>query len=118
MPKILYYAHSMKIYGTEREQEELDMIQAAFPQDVIYSPNRPFIQNHKDPMKACLDVILDMDTLVFSLEKRHVSSGVLLEVKHAQKHNIPVFVLQYGNVIEFSGAFRKVTRNKKSFWTV
>ena len=93
MIQIMYYAHAMQMYGTEREQEELRLIQATFPECVIYNPNRPYIQNHADPMRACLDVIADCHALIFAPYLCGVTMGVNLEIHHARKHNVPVYIL-------------------------
>jgi hypothetical protein len=118
MIPIIYYAHSMKIYNTQREQDELMAIGRTFPEAIIYNPNRPYIQSHKEPMKACLHIVRDVSMLVFSLENKRITSGVMLEVRLAFKHEIPVYLLRHGEIDEFSGVFRKITRNKKSYWTV
>ena len=119
MIPVIYYAHSMKIYSMEQEQEELDLILATFPDCAIFNPNRPAIQDHAEPMKRCLEIVKDasINMVVFSAVFGKVTSGVMLEVKAAQKINKPVYFLA-DDITEFVGPFRKVTRRKKSYWTV
>ena len=105
MISIIYYAHSMGIYGKTREREELDIIQGTFADSCIYNPNRKYIQKAKDPMKRCLKIINDasVTALVFSEQRGKVTAGVYLEIITAQRAKKPVYRIFDDSVEEFQG---------------
>jgi len=94
MIDVIYYAHSMTIYNTAREQQELRALTMAFPNGCIYNPNCPYIETHKAPMSACFEVVKSFQVtgLAFSTAREdYISMGVYAEIRAAQKRPIPVF---------------------------
>ena len=87
MIPIIYYAHSLKIYNSDRERKELRQLREHFPKGCIWNPNRPYIQQHKNPMGACLNIVKDfwIAGVAFSHENRKIPSGVYDEIQAAQK---------------------------------
>jgi hypothetical protein len=116
MIHIIYYAHSMEIYDTKREQEELERLQEYFPKALIYNPNRPYIQQSKNPMQTCLHVLKDMSItdLAFSHEGRKVPLGVYTEIRLAQKYHKPIWIINSSEIHEYAG---KAVTTKKSMST-
>ena len=110
----------MGIYGTPAEQKELAMIQAEFPKACIYNPNRPYIQRHKNPMGACIDIVKDssITALVFSAYKGEVTQGVYFEVAISKKLNKEIFVILGERIKIFVGKFVRKKTRKKSYWKV
>ena len=100
---MVYYAHSMRIYGTYREDREMETIRKKF--GVVFNPNTPEIDAARDPMSACLDIIASDDTeaVVFSTHMDHVGRGVFDEVNCALAHGKPVYVLEEGEIEPFEG---------------
>ena len=115
---IWYYAHSMNMYNTDQERVEMTDLEKLFPKDCIFNPNRHYIQRHKTPMKACIDVIHDPSVtgVVFSGDQGGITQGVYFEIKTAQKLEKPVFLLEDHFLEEFDGAF--VYQKKKKRWKV
>jgi hypothetical protein len=122
MIKIYYYAHSMKIYNTEQERKELDVIEQFIGPGCIFNPNRHFIQNHQAPMRACIDVVKDesITDLIFSGVFGYITQGVYFEISIAQKLEKPIFYLEpFNNKIEkFEGIFVHSKNKKVSRWSV
>jgi len=104
MIDVIYYAHSMTIYNTAREQQELRALNMAFPNGCIYNPNRPYIETHKSPMSACFEVVKSYQVtgLAFSTSRDDfLSMGVYAEIRAAQKRPIPVFRVYPDGAIRF-----------------
>jgi len=122
MIPIIYYAHALQLYNTEREKHELHLIQAEFPKACIFNPNRSFIQHAKEPMKRCIDIVKDpsLSILVFSDYKGEITQGVYFEIQIAKKHHKELFFLTDEKIFPFTSVskIRRITRRKKSLWKV
>jgi hypothetical protein len=119
MIDVVYYAHSMKIYNTEREKWEIGLLQACFPEGIIYSPNRLYIQHHKKPMQACLKVVKDpvVTALAFSTnDRKYISLGVYAEIRAAQKRGIPIYEIGEAFVRMFSRGLSVIGKSKDEKW--
>jgi phosphoribosylaminoimidazole (AIR) synthetase len=119
MIPIIYYAHSMTIYGSDRENAELELLQKHFRDGLIYNPNRAYIETHKTPMKACFDVVADsaITGLAFSTNQGHyVSLGVFAEIRCAQKRNKQIFRIHEDRIEVYPKKLTLVKRNKKTQW--
>ena len=92
---LVYYAHSMCVYGTEAEAAEVASLMRLLPYDVIVDPSILLSQANKnnDGMRYFFRVIDYCDTLVFSRLLGEITSGVGLEVNHALSRLIPVYEL-------------------------
>jgi hypothetical protein len=118
MIPIIYYAHSMTIYGTEREQKELRQLEDHFSHMLIYNPNRRYIQESKNPMVTCLKIVKDpwITGLVFSHTQRKVSSGVYDEIKAAQKRYKPIYIIENDRVRQYVGVIKLTKKDRATNW--
>ncbi len=83
----VYYAHSMRIYHTKREEKELCFLsKSGFN---IVNPSEVEFKNMKD----YLDMVSACKMVILSEYKKGIGKGVFMEVAHALYKNIPVFVL-------------------------
>ena len=66
----IYYSHSMKIYHSDREKEELELIKQKFPEAEIFNPS-DYQEEWEDLsgqaiMEKCLNQVLHSDIVAFS----------------------------------------------------
>jgi hypothetical protein len=109
----------MAIYDTAREQKELSLLAKKFPDGLVYNPNRKYIQTHKNPMKACFQVVKDdaINCLAFSTNQRNrVSMGVYAEIRAAQKRGIIIYRITADDVQVFTRGFKITAKNKTKDW--
>jgi len=86
-----YYAHSMHIYGSDREKLERDLlIRLGFN---VCCPNRDLSLGND--MDAYLSIVKQCKSVVASEFAGFIGRGVYLEVSHALRHDIPVFVIRH-----------------------
>ncbi len=97
---LLYYAHSMCLYGTETEAAEVALIARCLPYYDIIDPRalQDKVDGSDDAMRYFFKVINYCDALVFSRLLGEITSGVGLEVNHALAKFIPVYELGEGKV--------------------
>lgn len=88
-----YYAHSMKIYNTPREDRELEFIRKIF-QNVI-CPNSDIGDTSKG-MRTYLKIVKWAEIVIASEYKGHIGGGVYAEVSRALFSKIPVYCLRGG----------------------
>jgi len=79
--KIIYYAHSMKIYGTKRERKELKFLQEKF-KTVINPSTDPKLQ-WNGSMSIYYDAVSESDITVCSEYKKCIGKGVFYEINVA-----------------------------------
>jgi len=117
MIPVVYYAHSMRIYNTIREQHELEIIHHYFWQSLIFNPNRGSIQHATNPMQACLDIVNDesVKQLVFSEVDGCIEQGVYAEIQLAKRHEIPIFVIEHNALAPVDGVFKKIPGKKNKY---
>ncbi len=118
MIPIIYYAHSITIYNTEREQDELKRLREYFSNGLIYNPNRPYIENNKDSMKGCFKVVQDpyVIGLAFSHQDKKVSSGVYAEIRIAQKWRKPIYIIDAKRIHSYIGTLSMTTQDRATNW--
>lgn len=118
MIPVIYYAHSMSTYGTEREAQEVKLIEESFFRNLVYNPNRKSIQRAKNPMKECLKIVKDssLQGLVFSPRDGFISMGVYAEIKTAQKMRLPIYHIAKEKIMLFRGELKLVKQDKKTHW--
>lgn len=118
MIQIVYYAHSMQVYNTDREQEELRRLESYFYNGLIYNPNRPNIQYSKNPMGECFKVIKDYSTTVvaFSHDHGHIPSGVYSEIRCAQKQYKPIYKIEKDRIIPYRGKLKLTKKDRATDW--
>ena len=97
----IYYAHSMRTYGTQAEKEQLHQLRR-FGLGTIVNPNgRLSRDNWKAQAKALID---SCDILVFSEYQQWIGKGVTWEIEYAHSTNKAVYVLRNGclqHVVEY-----------------
>ena len=85
-----YYAHSMQIYGTDREKAERGFLEQLGYE--ILCPCRDL--NLGNDMDAYLRIVAKCKNVVCSEYSSFIGKGVYLELKWAIRHNIPCYVLR------------------------
>ena len=93
----VYYAHSLRIYRTKREEAEVRQIQAYFPDHEVVNP-RTGLFIHRPAgltaMQQCINLVGLCKVLVFSEYQGHIGAGVWAEIKHAQGRGMLVYLLR------------------------
>jgi hypothetical protein len=97
--KQIYYAHSMKIYDTNQEQNEYSLIHSQFPLYKIFCPNNnaPISWHNltsKDVMTECLQKVKKSKIVIASEYQNHIGKGVFSEVNLALALKKPVYVVR------------------------
>ena len=101
MQKKLFYAHSVKLYWTEQEDEDLEFLYQEFPDCLVVNP-RHFSYRK---MEKYLDLVRHSQLLVY----RGETQGVLMEVQEALQNDIPVYSLAtHAWVNTLSGSFQPI----------
>lgn len=118
MISIIYYAHSMQLYNTKREKEELERLKQYFYNGLIYNPNRPNIQYSKNPMAECLKIVADssVSKLAFSHNNGHIPSGVYAEIRCAQKRRKPIFQIGKDRIKPYQGTITLTKKDRATDW--
>lgn len=93
----VYFAHSMQIYNTLREKNELKFINEMF--DKVICPNVD-IRIASGGMNGYLRIVGWADLVVVSEYRGFVGAGVFAEVKKAVELKIPVKCLRRNKLIE------------------
>jgi len=107
MAEITYFAHSMRIYNTEEEEQLLARIQKKFGGEVL-NPNCPEVSKARDPMDACYLMITASQRLVFSEHQGHLGRGVYSEILFARKRQMPIYLVTRWRVKRYNGYFEIV----------
>ena len=89
-----YYAHSMQIYNTPQDQQELLNIKQLYKK--VICPNHD-IGDTSRGMRTYLNVVKWADVVVVSEYEGHIGGGVFTEVQRALLSKIPVYCLRDGN---------------------
>lgn len=99
----VYYAHSLHIYNTPREDMEIFDIRTKFPNAEILDPNRIISETSisSQVMKKCIRLVRQCDVVVFSEYGGHIGLGVYREIQCALSRRIKVYLLR-------GGEFRKI----------
>ena len=115
---MIYYAHSMRIYNTFREQQELTLLQKYFGEDVsIYNPNCAAVQQSATPMLTCFNTIRNgIVGLAFSHSFQRISSGVYAEIRLAQKLGLPIYKIDRENISKYQGILKLTKKDKTKDW--
>ena len=85
---MIYYAHSMKIYDSSREDKEFKFIKDHFKDNNVVNPNGDI--PWKGSMKPYFDAVEASDVVVFSEYQGYVGRGVYEEAIKALEHGIPL----------------------------
>jgi len=90
----VYYGHSMKMYNTNTEREELRFLRERFPN--VICPNND-IGDSSRGMRVYLKIVAWSDLVIVSEFKSHIGHGVFDEVSLALKLNKSVYCLRKVN---------------------
>ena len=88
-----YYAHSLMIYNTPREEQELATIRKIFKN--VICPNNDIGDTSKG-MRTYLQIVKWAEVVITSEYKGHIGGGVYSEVHYALISKIPVYCLRDG----------------------
>jgi hypothetical protein len=89
--ELIYLAHSMLSYGTEKEKQEVLFLRKRFPNYRILNPAK--YTNVKD-MSFYLEKVAQSAMVVASEIDGYISKGVFSEISRALSDNIPVKVIR------------------------
>jgi len=98
MKKKLYYSHSIRTYGTDKEQEELKQIRKKFPKHEIVNPvdMDSTNLNGQEIMNKCFKTIGTVDILVASEYSGCIGRGVTDEIQAAHETGVETLLLRDG----------------------
>ena len=91
--KSIYYAHSLRIYNTSKEQLELKQIAELFPSFKVINPN-----GRLSEIKEAFSLIDKSDGVVASEYQRHIGKGVYDEICYALSKRKIVVLLRDGRL--------------------
>jgi len=89
---MIYYAHSKRIYGSKREEQELDFLRSKF--EGVVDPNTDM--GELGSIDPYLDVVTEAEALVVSEFQSHIGKGAFSEVQQALEEQKPVHALRKG----------------------
>jgi hypothetical protein len=94
---VVYYAHSMQIYGTPEAAKAKAAISLLIPDGRIFDPEtldwKRLAKEHGQA-KVFESVILQSDRVVVYEHQGHIGRGVAEEIWRAQNHKRPLHVLR------------------------
>jgi hypothetical protein len=101
--KRLYFARSMRLYGTILERNCREFLEKAFPRWEIVKKyaRRQKSKPGVDPMPPYLAIAASCDCLVLLEREGHLSRGVYRECGTAIERKIPIFVARINNKGDF-----------------
>ena len=88
----IYYAHSMQIYNTEREYEELAFLKKTFGK--VINPKTDILWDDTKGMQPYFDAVIETDATVFSEFQEHIGRGVYGELRTAISHFKYIYCLR------------------------
>lgn len=95
----VYYAHSLRKYGTPDEVDEQIVICHVL-NAIVINPRLAIDQAAPDAMHQCFELVRKADGLAFSEYAGHIGRGVYAEVRLAQKLDKPVWLLRDGQLYD------------------
>lgn len=110
----LYYAHPMKLYGTQCERTELAQIRKRFPRRSIVNPAS--YEGHpeklQDTVGFCLKLVEKCEVIVFRRFFGKVTAGVGKEVNYALRLGKPVYEIRDGKFKPVSTRLSYISRKR------
>jgi hypothetical protein len=109
MFKDVYYAHSLRKYGTPAELYELRLLKTYFKHHRIFNPNCKKIWKYSYDsgmaMIKCLDVVKGrrVKALAFSTYLNFIGRGVYEEIITARREGKPIYIISKDKVEPFTG---------------
>jgi hypothetical protein len=100
--KCIYYSHSMQIYQTKREAEEITLILSYFPDIKVINPSEIDFQGLTGPeiMERCYELIARSDIVIFTEYRDSIGMGVYSEVRRARDLGKPVYLLRESKLFQ------------------
>lgn len=118
--QIVYYAHSIEIYDTRREQEELQRLEKHFSDThtLIFNPNRPSIQFAENPMRECIRILKSpsITGIAFSHKGHKIPLGVYREIQLAQKYHKAIWIINDSEIHKYVGKTVEIRKNMSTNW--
>ena len=96
MKKKVYYAHSMLFYNSQRELDDIKLLEDMGFE--VVNPNSPGNEEkylEKRAFGFFLDMVRDCEILAFRGYFNKITHGTGTEVKYALEHKMPVIELPY-----------------------
>ena len=106
----VYYAHSKKIYNSEREKNEYLFIKNIYPKTLC--PNKDI--GELGSLKPYLDIVKTMDLIIFSEYMNFIGKGVYAEIQTAIINKIPIKLFRNNNLLNIN----KLEINNKNDWAI
>lgn len=105
---IIYFAHPIKTYFTQRERLMLGYIHTHYPEATVINPSKYYSEGKKFKFTFYLDRVLKADTFIFcGFGGRVIGKGIYEEVKFARKHKKTVYFLSdAGELVDNFTIFR------------
>jgi len=108
----VYYAHAMKLYGTEREKKEIAIIEKSLSNVEIINP--PTYEGNPrksiEGMDFCYRLIDGCSIVVFSRLLGVVTSGVGGEVNYALRKKKKVYEIKNGVLVPHDSPLKYISR--------
>lgn len=99
----VFYAHPMKLYGTDTERREIALLEKRFLGCEVVDPSSQKPSEPGRETEFYLRLVDTCDVLVFSRRFGYVTEGVRPEVEHALSKGKTVYELRDGKFIEVAG---------------
>lgn len=95
--KIIYFAHHMNDYGSEKEAEALEFLRAAYPRYEVVCPNNDLVLGIN--IESYIQYVEEEATkgVVIMEHRGHIGKGVWREASAAIEKGRPVHVIRKGN---------------------
>jgi hypothetical protein len=99
LPVVVYYAHSVGLYGTPQEMRDVRTLKIMFCRtggDRVYNPNNPHAAAGygRDGMDHFRPLVTESDVLAFRADvDGRIPAGVAKEIEWAKTANVPVVEL-------------------------
>jgi hypothetical protein len=88
--EIIYYAHSKRIYGTDVEKRELEIIRKAYHTAIILNPSNLGWKSEPDWYHWMQNEFPKTDLVIFSDWNEFIGKGVYFEIEEAKRLSIPI----------------------------
>lgn len=111
--KRVYYAHSMVLYNTSEEEEDVEFLKQLYKR--VICPNKD-IGKAERGMKAYLKIVEWADLLVVREFEGFIGFGVYKEIWRAKRFGIPVKCIRGKRLIEVKDAVIRNPRDYRKYY--
>ena len=88
----IYFAHSLQVYNTPKEESELKIIKKKFPEATVICPNKDL--GELSDFKEYLKIVDNCNMVIASEVDGYVGKGVLCEVARGFSNGMRVKVIR------------------------